>query len=375
VVRVQRSATWFAARVTSSSPDGPGTLAERFRRHAELCSSPLYVVLLRAMADDWDAGGVVSRVCADWAQAPPGAVVQLRLLAGLHRLVLRREAPLLATYYPSVGGTAAPSSVWPVARSVIEQHEAELRDGLAVPPQTNEVGRSCGLLVGLLDAVWRSGFERVRLLEPGASAGLNLRLDSYLVGGRGWSVGPQTAVLQLDDAVAGPVTPHTFTVVERRGCDLAPVDPSTEAGRLLLTSYVWPEHLDRFERLRAALDVAQRVPAVVEAAPAADWLGRVLSEPVADDVLTVVQHSVTRQYWPPAESARVEELLSDAGRRLPALAHVALEHDGGPALALDVRVWAGGVPDRRRTAVATTGSHGVPVDLLPGVVVGPPTAW
>ena len=34
-------------------------------------------------------------------------------------------------------------------------------------------------------------------------------------------------------------------VLERAGCDAAPIDPSTEDGRLTLLSYVWPDQVHR----------------------------------------------------------------------------------------------------------------------------------
>lgn len=106
-------------------------------------------------------------------------MVQLRLLAGVFRIVLRRQAPELALYYESLGGTAGPEGVWPVMRAVMGSHVAELKDALTVAPQTNEVGRSVALLVGLFEVVRRSGLTKIRLLEPGVSAGLNLLVDRF----------------------------------------------------------------------------------------------------------------------------------------------------------------------------------------------------
>ena len=48
-------------------------------------------------------------------------------------------------------------------------------------------------------------------------------------------------------------------------------------------------------------------------------------EPVDDDVLTVVWHSVTRMYWPVEETAAMDAAVEEARSRMP-LAHVAMEH-------------------------------------------------
>lgn len=305
--------------------DSGDTLAERFRSHAGDART-LYGFAMRAMADDWDAGGVVREICADWEDAPPGSVVQLRLLAGVFRIVLRGQAPELEPYYESLGGMAGPEQVWPAMQAVMASHVAELRDTLTVAPQTNEVGRSAALLVGIFEAVQRSGMNRIRLLEPGASAGLNLLVDRFRFETPGWSYGPGDSPLVLRDGIQGVVSPQRFSVASRRGCDLEPVDSSTAEGQLRLTSFVWPFHVDRHERLRAALTIAARHPVHVDRAGAGEWVEQMLDQrPVAPDVLTVVWHSVTRLYWPSLETDRVEAAIASARSRM-AVAHVAMEY-------------------------------------------------
>lgn len=374
--------------------DDGRNLADRFRVHASLCSSPLYAELLVNLATDWEAGGVVRQACAGWEGSPAGSVVQLRLLAGVHRLVLQGRAPGLQPYYPSVGGREPPVGAWAVVRDVIAANLDELRSGLALAPQTNEVGRAAALAVGLLDAAWRSGLREIRLLEVGASAGLNLLVDRFRIEAEGWSWGPPRSPVRLPGAVVGNIVARPVVIRSRRGCDLAPVDASSPEGALLLSSYVWPDQLERFQRLQAALQAAAQHPVRVEAGAAGPWLERVLDEPVADRVLTVVWHSVTRMYWPPSEVARVNAAIARAGSRFP-LAHVQLEYaDPGPPATvavpacaaaaaacpsrapaagprLSVEVWRRGEPDGRRTDIAQVADHGVPVRLRDGVTIPP----
>lgn len=352
--------------------DDAALLSDRFRQHAAVCSSPLYAALMAAMADDWDAGGPTRAVCAGWEHAQPGSVVQLRLLAGLHRIVLRGDAPQLSAYYRNLGGTLTPETAWPVAREVVAGHVDELRAGLELAPQTNEVGRAAALAVGLADAVWRTDSRRVRLLEVGASAGLNLLVDRYAVRlDDGRALGDPGSALLLDGA-HGPIEPARPEVVERRGCDLSPIDAGSPDGAMLLSSYVWPDHPHRFERLQAALAIARTDPPRIEAASAGEWLEATLAQDAADDVLTVVWQSITRMYWPADELARVQAAIGAAAGRLPRLAHVAMEY--GPAdvgAQLTVDVWRDGAPDGARTLVAGVHDHGLPVTLHDGVRVGP----
>jgi hypothetical protein len=341
------------------------TLADRFRAHAGNAEH-LYGYAMRGMAADWEAGGPTRIACQGYETAPPGAMIQLRLLAGVFRLVLTGQAAELVRFYPCLGGTEPASRAWPVMRDVIAAYVDEIRAALAVAPQTNEVGRSAALLVGLFDLVAVSGVNSIQLLELGASAGLNLLLDQYAFRGDSWRYGPRDSKVQLTNAIVGPVRVMPFEIVSRAGCDLNPVDAATADGRLLLTSFVWPFDLDRHRRLEAALAIAASHQVRVDKASASEWLPRALT--VAEpQTLTVVWHSMTQMYWPADELAAVELILSSSGAQRR-LAEVSLEFDpNGPPGGepeLRTRLWrpdAGRTPHQR--LIGTAHYHGVPVTL------------
>jgi len=342
------------------------TLAQRFRAHAGE-QTHLYGYVLRGMADDLDVGGPTRRVVRGYEEAPAGAVIQLRLLAGIFRLVLTGRAPELQPYYACLGGAESPVTAWPVMRQVIADHPDELHEALAIAPQTNEVGRSVALLVGMFDLATASGCLRVRLLELGASAGLNQLVDRFRAVGDDWSWGPVESPVQLLDAVHGTITPVTLDIVAARGCDLDPVDATSDQGRLRLTSFVWPFDVHRHERLAGALRLATAHPPVVDRASAADWLtARLAAVPPDPSTLTVVWHSVTQLYWPAAEIAEVRATLSAYGRD-HRVAEVGMEYaiDSDPAGKPEVRttLWSGDGRPPRELLLGIAHDHGIPVRL------------
>ncbi len=338
-------------------------LVEQLRSHARFCDdsgAPLYGVLMRGLADDLEAGGPTAEILVGRPHPPPGDVLQLRLLAGLHRIVLSRRAPRLAPYYRSVCGTAAPDAVWPLARTVLADHVDELRAALEVPPQTNEPGRAAALAVGLQLAALLHGVGDVRLLEVGASAGLNLLVDRFRVsaaaGGPGQVWGPAGSPVDLGGTVHGGWPPRVdVRVVDRRGCDLAPIDPRSTDGRLRLTSFVWPDHVERHRRLAGALALAAEHPVVVDRADAVTWLRERLAEPQQDGVLTVVWHSVFVQYLDDAARTALWATVDDAAARAP-VAHLSLEAPRAPYLGSPLLTLDGSV-------LGTAPAHGVPVTL------------
>jgi hypothetical protein len=337
-------------------------MEERLRQQAVQCAangSPLTAALLRGAADDLAAGGVVAELMRPHADEPFGSVPALRLAGSLHRLVLERKAPELALHYPSVGGTAPVSQLWPAAERACRDHLDELRDLLVRPVQTNEVGRSAALY-GALQLLGGP----LRLLEIGASGGLNLRCDAfaYELGG-GEVLGDPASPVRLVQPWQGPRPPAVpVDVVSRTGCDPAPVDAATTEGRLTLTSYVWADQTDRLERLRGALQVAARVPAEVQQAGALEFLTAQLADLPAG-VTTVVWHSVVWQYVDPAERRAVDALLARVGARARAdapLVRISLEPEqvaGSFVFRVHVQRW----PTGERVHVADALGHGPPV--------------
>lgn len=344
-----------------ASGEARAAVARRLRRQAQACralGSPLYVYLLERSADDTEAGGPAWSVLAGHELDPPGSALALRLMGAVHLLVLQGRAPFLAAHYPSAGGE--PQDAWPAFKATLEEHREELRGLVVRPVQTNEVGRSAALLGGFLLLARETGLP-LRVLELGASAGLNLHWDRYRyeANGVGWG-DPASPVRIANPFVGRPLPPLQTSahVIERDGCDPRPLDPGSEEGRLTLLSYVWADQRGRLRLLRDALAVASRYPVRVEAAPAADWLAARLAD-TSTGAATVVYHSIVMQYLDAAEKERLGEVFAEAGTRASRtapLARLTLE-PGGEEAELRLTTWPGG--DER--PLATSGYHGRPV--------------
>jgi hypothetical protein len=237
------------------------------------------------------------------------------MLASVHRLVLEGNAPELAKFYPSTGGTVDLDPAWLAFCRTVQQNLDRLSQYIAAPVQMNDIERSAGLLGGFGLIAERTRLP-LRLLEIGASAGLNLRWDHYHYQWRGGSWGAPKSPVHFKNIFAGkgPTLPSAIEVIERMGCDLNPLDVDDPEGRLNLLSYVFPDEKDRIQDLRAAIEIARKVPCHVQRAGAGDWLGSRLEQPAAT-VATVVFHSIMWQYMSEFEQRRVASTIEEAGCR------------------------------------------------------------
>jgi hypothetical protein len=329
---------------------GTEHLLHTLRSQGRFCGasgSPMYDELFGLVAADVEAGGVFASILSGHEDDPSREAVPLRLLGGLHRLVLDGRAPALRRWYPSTGGTWDAESAWPEITRTAGDHADALRGALGQPPQTNEVGRSAALIGGLLRL--DRGFDLpVRLFEIGSSAGLNLRADHYRYHYTGGQWGPVDSPVTIDDAWHGQLPPEgTVRIVERHGYDIAPIDVTGTDGEMTALSYVWPDQAARLDRLRGAIAVARRVPAQLYRRRAGDAVAGLT---LADGALTVLWHSITWQYLSADEQAAIRDGVDALGAQADArspLAHLTLEpaRDGpGTPIKFLVRArrWPGG---------------------------------
>lgn len=345
-------------------------MAEMFQIQASACQalgSPFYGVLLQRMAQDIRGDGPTAAVLAGHEEDSGPSSLALRLLAAIHRMVLAGQAPELTRHYPSTGGDGDPLAAWPVLRDLLRSRPLELSAELQHQPQTNEPGRAAPLFGALLQVVGPEPLP-VRLVELGASAGLNLRADRFRYRSADGSLWGPLSPVELDPAwhTSPPGAPGLVHVVERLGVDRRPIDPLTQDGARRLMSYLWPDQADRLHRARDAILVAQQHPARIVAGSAADFLDTL---ELVDGHLTVVWHSVMWQYLGAAEkvrlAARIKQLGAAATDRAP-FVHIAFEprrmsQFGVRRYLVTAACW----PGDRTQLLGEAPAHGMPVTWGP----------
>lgn len=332
-----------------------------FADQADWCErlgSPFTARVMRVLERGLDRSTLVGRRVLDRrGRADAGGdAVPLRLAGALNALARSAERPALAAAWPPAPVTDD-ATLARAVRAALVDDGAVLLDWLALPPQTNEVGRSAAVHAALMHVVAAHGLP-VSLFELGASAGLNLQPDryGYALGGRrcGARDSPVQLVPDWTGSAPGGVEP---IVVARRGCDRAPVDVTDPAARERLLAYVWPDQAARVERLRAALAIAVDDPPRVDEADAADWAESRLGEAGERGATRVLLHTIARQYFPPDVDGRVARRIAACGEAATPdapFAHVSFEQDGSRGPALDVTVW----PDGTTTRLAHAQAHG-----------------
>ena len=316
-------------------------LPKVFEAQAQACAalgSPFTARLCRALPTLLEGRAIGARL-SDWPgdPGPGGASLPLRLTGALHALKLDGDEGLTAIYpsnAPSDAEFAAGLS------RAFDQHATPIDAFINRPPQTNEVRRAAVLIAAASVIADRFGLP-LRLSELGASGGLNLNFDQFALTANGWTLGPTDPALTLTPDWTGAPPPDVpFTVVQRRGVDLTPLDPV--ADRLRLLAYLWPDQPERLSLTRAALTLP---PAPVDAADAGDWLPARLGATPGQAHL--IYHTIAWQYFPADVQARLTQAIEAAGVVATPdapLALASMENDngaGGDGAALTLRLWPG----------------------------------
>jgi hypothetical protein len=223
------------------------------------------------------------------------------------------DGDLAAHYRSVVGDPAPPDGVGPKFRSFVLAHEEEIVEmGNTRYTQTNE----CRRCVALLPMVAMAEFHAFHLIDVGASAGLNLGLDryGYRYDDKEWHPDAEP----LLEAESRGVAPELveIEVLSRTGLDVNPLDPADGSARRWLDALIWPEHVERRERLRSALDMVASLEIDMIAGDALETLPTALDRLPAGEP-AVVMSSFTLNQFDAAQRDDLNSIVSVARSARP----------------------------------------------------------
>lgn len=307
---------------------------------ARAFGKPFMAAVLESLARTiWSVPAVLHKI-ETWPGDLASAGVIFRVNAGLHALARSGRFPMLQDIYRVAETDTVPDPVqldFAVTQALLAGEDV-LLDWLRGPTQTNEIARVAGLAAVLAELSAQQSLP-CRILELGASAGLNLNLEHYHLKLGQLRLGPAASAVHIAPRWSGPSPlPGEVVIAGASGVDLCPLDVTRPEEAERLAAYIWPGEKARAERLQTAIALAHQFPPRVAEGSAAAWLEQELEAPQPAGERRVVFHAMALQYMPEAERARIGQLLNTAGALASPerpLAHVAIEWN---ALRSDVEV-------------------------------------
>lgn len=275
--------------------------------------SPLYAHLIDLTIRNPELMRVIQRI----DNRPPPNVY----LAAIHFLLMEGRSPHLAGYYQSLEDKPLPVEGVDDAfiEFVLANEEAIVHLANRRYTQTNE----CRRCVALLPGVMTSPFDTFHLVEIGTSAGLNLALDHYRYDFDGLGWGPDTSV-RLSAGVPGDRPRLRPIEIGRRvGIDINVIDRNDPDDRRWLDALVWPEHDERRDRLRRALEVTSGMDLELVEGSVLDRLEQVLTDLPGNEPVVVMNSFVLLQL-DPGQRLEVEQIV-EAARSTRPVYRVSLE--------------------------------------------------
>lgn len=341
---------------------------EAFEIQAGYCdamAAPITARVSRALGRTLDRTTETGRTVLDWPGEPVADAIVLRLIGGYHGIHRAgTDAELSRVFSGEVADAAEAERILTAAT---RRHDAALLPWLEGPPQTNEAGRSAGLMTGILHLARRFG-PALEVLEIGSSAGMNLLIDRFRFDLGGVAVGPADSPVLIRPEWRGPPPPDApVDIRSTRGGDIQPLDATDPAQADRLQSYIWADNQERQARMAACIAMMREKPVDLAAGDAADWVESELQAPQEPGTTRVLMHSVMWQYMPQSGRDRIAAAMAAAGAQATAerrLGWVMME----PNRDLhrhEVRVqgW-NGQGDAPMELVALTHAHGAWVEAL-----------
>lgn len=190
------------------------------------------------------------------------------LIAAIHHLALRGEAPDLARLFSTCGGSCAPQDrdgLLAAAEAALADNREDLLDFmLSQSPVRDEPRRGAALLLGALATAERFG-GGLSIVEIGAGGGLHLLFDQL-------DVMRDVTVRTGGDKLAPLLQRELPPIIGRVGLEPEPRDLANPEQALVSLAFLHPDDAPGAGRLRqaAALLAQHGAPAIRQGTPEAD---------------------------------------------------------------------------------------------------------
>lgn len=232
---------------------------------------------------------------AAWARAVAADDALIQLMDALPAGKKQPNLVFAAARWHGAPSTAQAFAAW------LHQHWAAVRETvLARSTQTNEAARSAYLTVALARIP-----GPIALLEVGAAAGTCLVPDHYRYVFN--ADGTQSELVPRHDAghvtitceLRGIAAPTRMPdIVWRHGIDLNPLSLDDRDEVAWLQTLIWPEHIDRRDRLDAALRTVAEARPTITRVDLRDNLAPLVAD-VPGNATLVIAHSAVFAYLSP----------------------------------------------------------------------------
>lgn len=295
----------------------------RFARiEAPDLASPMYAELAHGVSLDRELLELAA--CKRKRQPAPNmlfAAVQHLLLSGAPWI----EHPL-AVHYPIVSGATRPMRpAFPDFRDFCITHRDEILNLIRTRRTQTNVVRRCTCLLPAFSIVQNESGLPLALIDIGASAGLNLNVDRYRyrylrAGGEEASWGRPGAAVFLEAELRGggdlPALADPLSIASRVGVDINPIDLNNEDELRWLRALIWPEHIERHQRLiNAAAELAYS-PVDLRRGDAAELLPELVDSAPVDAALTVYS-TVALYQFSSADREQIMQSLTETSFSRP----------------------------------------------------------
>ena len=279
-------------------------LAQRFSDFAKSFDkgAPLYSRIAQRVANE-------PAVLDLMAVAPVTQQIPVLLFACAHHLLLGEPDQELAEHYPNISREIGSGEATDLFVAFVLERADAMKELLATrSTQTNEIGRCNWFLFpcAMLDAE----VGPLAQVDVGSSAGLNQLLSkiSYDLSPGGLIGKSDSLTITCNITGKPPIPQQIPNVCWSVGLDAQPIDVHSDEEVRWLEACVWPDQVERFDRLGNAISLARRHDIVVERGDAVDNVARLIQTASLHGHPVVTTSWVLNYLSPERRTAFVDEL-------------------------------------------------------------------